>query len=269
MLNKKIEIAADGNISTLTTYILDNYSEIDIDRKRPMVVICPGGGYSFVSEREAEPVAVRFNAMGYHACILHYSVYPAKFPTALVQLAKSVAYVREHAIEWNVKSDKIIVAGFSAGGHLAACLGTLWNEHFLEELLKVKKDSYRPNGMILSYPVITSGEFAHKDSFVKLLQDKYNDMRDELSLEKRVSENTSPAFLWHTYDDDCVPVENSLLFAQAMKNKNVPFELHIYPRGRHGLSLANEETMGYNDKGTLQYECQNWIDMAGTWISNL
>lgn len=269
MLNQMIEIAVDENTATLTTYILSNYLEIDIDRKRPMVVICPGGAYSFVSEREAEPIAVQFNAMGYHACVLNYSVYPAKFPTALVQLAKSVAYVREHAAEWNVNSDKIIVAGFSAGGHLAASLGTLWNEQFLEELMKVKRDNYRPNGMILSYPVITSGEFAHKPSFERLLQDKYNEMRDELSIERRVSDDTPPTFLWHTYEDDCVPVENSLLFAQAMRNKKVPFEMHIYPKGKHGLSLANEETRGITDKSPLQYECQNWIAMAGVWISNL
>lgn len=268
MLNKIIEVEADQLTATLTTYILDNSSEIDEDRTRPMVIICPGGGYRFVSEREAEPVAIQMNAMGFHACILRYSVYPAKFPTALSQLAKSVAVVREHAKEWKVRPDRIVVAGFSAGGHLAVSLGTLWQEKFLEDYLKLPKENYRPNGMILSYPVISSGMYAHRDSFIALLQDRYEELVDKMSLENQVTEYTPPAFIWHTFEDTCVPIENTLMFTEAMNRKKIPFELHIYQRGGHGLSLANEETRSRNDI-LIQPECQNWITMAGTWLRNL
>ncbi len=268
MINKEIEININENQASIITYILDNSKEIDENRVRPMVIICPGGGYRFLSDREAEPIAIQMNAMGFHACILRYSVYPAAFPTALMQLAYTVAYIREHAKEWNVCTNKIIVAGFSAGGHLAASLGTLWQEGFLEEMLPISKDKYRPNGMILSYPVINSGDFAHRDSFEALLQDKYLKLREEVSLENKVSKFTPPAFIWHTYADQVVPVENSLLFAMAMRKNNIPVELHIYPRGDHGLALANEETE-HKMFHTIYPECQNWISMAGSWLRNL
>lgn len=269
MINQTIEIFEGENKAVLTTYILDNSYEIDKDRTRPMVVICPGGGYRYVSDREAEAVAIQLNAMGIHSCILRYTIFPAKFPTAITQLAKSVAYVREHAKEWNVKSDKIVVAGFSAGGHLAASLGTLWQEKFLEDMLQINKENYKPNGMLLGYPVITSGEYAHRGSFQALLQERYDELVDKMSLEKQVTELTPPAFLWHTYEDGSVPVENSLFLAQALNEKKIPFELHIYPRGGHGLALCTEETRHVDDRGPLITECQNWITMAGTWVKNL
>jgi acetyl esterase/lipase len=269
MINQRIEITEGQNVATLTTYILDNTPEINKDRTRPVVIICPGGGYRFVSEREAEPIALQFAAMGIHACILRYTVYPAKFPTAITQLAKAVAYVREHAKEWNIASDKIVISGFSAGGHLAASLGTLWHEKFLEDIMQMPKENYRPNGMLLCYPVISSGKFAHRDSFVALLQDRYDELLDKMSLEKQVTEFTPPAFLWHTFTDDAVPVENSLFLTQALNEQKIPFELHIYPKGNHGLSLANEETRYSGDKGPQPVECQNWITMAGTWVKNL
>lgn len=269
MIHERVEIAYGENKATLTTYILENTKEIDMDRTRPMVIICPGGGYRFVSDREAEPIAIQLNAMGLHTCILRYSVFPAKFPTALVQLAKTVAYVREHAKEWKVKSDKIVVAGFSAGGHLAASLGTFWHEKFLEDILQMPKENYQPNGLLLSYPVITSGEFAHRDSFCALLQEDYDEMVGKMSLEKQVSEMTPPTFVWHTFEDELVPVENTLLFTQALNEKKIPFELHVYPRGGHGLSLATEETRSVYDSSPLVTECQNWITMAGTWVKKL
>jgi len=207
--------------------------------------------------------------MGFHACILRYTIYPAGFPTALTQLAKAVAYVREHAKEWNIQKDKVIVAGFSAGGHLAASLGTLWHEKFLEDIMQMPKENYQPNGMLLSYPVITSGEHAHRDSFVALLQERYDELIDKMSLEKQVTEFTPPTFLWHTFEDDTVPIENVLLFTNAMNEKKIPFELHIYPKGWHGLSLATEETRSCNELRDLQIACQSWITMAGTWIRSL
>lgn len=264
-----IEIQAENYTATLTTYILNNSVEIDENRKRPLVIICPGGGYRFVSEREGEPVAIQMNAMGFHACVLNYSIHPVTFPIALTQLAKSVAVVREHAKEWNVQEDKIVIAGFSAGGHLVTSLGVFWQEAFLSDIMQIPKENYKPNGMILSYPVISSGPFAHRDSFVSLLGERYDELLEKASLEKQVTEHTPPAFIWHTYEDNVVPVENALLFAVAMKEKNIPIELHIYPNGSHGLSLANDETCNLVNRSGIQQECQNWITMAGTWIRNL
>ena len=177
MIYKKIEIKVEGYQETadLYTYILDNSVEMHPDRKRPVVVICPGGGYEMTSDREAEPIAMQYLARGYHAVILRYSVAPARYPLALMQLAKTVAYLREHAGEFHIDTDKIILQGFSAGGHLAASLGVFWREKFISEALHTDAEMVKPNGMILSYPVITSGKFAHMGSFEALLGENSND----------------------------------------------------------------------------------------------
>lgn len=257
----------------LITYILENSPEIDSNRKRPAVIVCPGDGYAMTSDREAEAVAIRMNAYGFQAFVLRYSVAPARFPTALTELAYAVSLVRSQAEAWHIDPHKIIVMGFSAGGHLACSLGCFWNQKFLSDLLQTENHLFRPNGMILSYPVISSGKFAHRGSFEHLLgiidpENSHSEEWERVSLEKQVSADTPPAFLWHTYEDPSVPVENSLLFALAMKQHDIPLELHIYPHGGHGLSLANEESMDKNGFG-VQPECQNWIQMAATWIQNL
>lgn len=256
------EVGDDENKATLTTYILDAIDEVDKDIKRPTIVICPGGGYERTSNREAEPIAMQLNAMGYNACVLRYTCAPAVFPTALYQLAKSVALVRENAKEWNVDTDRVFVMGFSAGGHLACSLGCFWNNKEIMSDLDIASEKYKPNGMILSYPVISSGEFAHVGSFKNLLGDKYADeeMKKLVSLEYQVSKDTPKAFIWHTFEDKSVPVENSLRFAMALREKDISFALHIYEHGGHGLSLGTKEV------GTVELEVQGWIDELEQWI---
>lgn len=269
MIHEKIDIRTEHSEAKLYTYFLDNSPEIDIDRKRPTVMICPGGGYRVTSDREAEPIAIQMNAMGFHACVLRYSVYPATFPTSLLELARAVALVRENADQWHVDKNKIIVAGFSAGGHLAASLGVFWSKPFLSDRLNVANEIIKPNGLLLCYPVITSGSFAHRDSFTALLGKDSDKLLEQMSLEKQVSSETPPTFLWHTFTDPAVPVENSLLFANALAQHQIPFEMHIYPNGVHGLSLGTEETRSKHKKLSVQPEVVNWIEMAGRWIKNI
>ena len=275
MIHKKIEIEINGNNkdqnfkAELDTYLLDDLANMKVERKRPAVLILPGGGYRFTSDREAEPVAIQMNAMGFQAFVLYYSCEPATFPTALLQTAKAISLIREHAREWHIEERKIVLLGFSAGGHLAASLGTFWNKEFVYEALKIEPKRIRPDGLVLAYPVITSGEFAHQDSFRALLGEKYEERKEWVSLENQVGEDMMPVFLWHTFEDESVPVVNCLLFASALRKKIIPFELHIYQKGRHGLSLANGETNPANEENLIVLECQNWITMAGTWIRNL
>ena len=272
MICKKIDISVDSYQETaaLYTYFLDNSPEMIPDRKRPLVLICPGGGYEMTSDREAEPVAIQYIAKGYQAAILRYSVKPAKYPLALLQLAKAVAHLREYADEYHIDTEKIVVQGFSAGGHLACSLGVFWKKPYLSETLGVSAEQIRPNGMILCYPVITSGEKAHQGSFEKVLGEDYVDeeKRRFLSLEYSVSKDTPPTFLWHTAPDDTVPVENSLLFFQALHALDIPAELHIYPVGGHGLGLATAETACPNGYG-IQPECESWIQLAGDWMKHM
>ncbi len=253
----------------MTLYLPNNSKEIDIERKRPTVVICPGGAYGLNSEREAEPVALKFVAADCNAVVVNYSVAPARFPTSLLELSYAVAKLRENAEEWNVNTDKISVMGFSAGGHLAASYGTLWNKDFIREYFRYTRNENKPNGMILCYPVITSGEYAHHVSFKNLLGEKSDDqdMLTLLSPEKQITEDTPPAFIWHTFEDAGVMVQNSLLMASSLAEKKISTELHIFPKGGHGLSIAND-TVSKNYNGEYA-ECQVWIDFAIRWLKNL
>ncbi len=262
MIFKTIDIHTDHTTAKLYTYFHENTPEIDLNRKRPLVLVCPGGGYEFTSDREAEPIALQMVSKGFHACVLRYNVAPQRFPTALWELAASVAWLREHAEEYHIDADNISVCGFSAGGHLVTSLATFWNREFLHQVSGLTAEAIRPNRLISCYPVITSGEFAHRGSFDAALGERSNDpeMLELLSLEKQVTADMPPAFIWHTFSDDLVPVENSLLLASAMRAANVPFELHIFPDGAHGLSLATSET------GIVQQECAAWIDLAADWI---
>ncbi len=262
MIHKSIELRAGNPDVRMDTYIIDD--PVGQNRKRPLVVVCPGGGYSICSPTEAEPIALQFNAAGIHAVVVYYSV-GVRYPEALKDLSKAVETVRAHADEWCVKEDKIVVCGFSAGAHLAGSLGVLWNK---EPQIKCENAENKPNGMILSYPVITSGEKAHRGSF-DVITGNDAELLELTSLEKQVSSDTPPAFIWHTFTDDCVPVENSLLMTQAMAEHKINTELHIYPRGRHGLSLANPYAEGDDDETGTVPEVQNWIDMAVRWVKEL
>lgn len=267
MLHKIIEIPIPEyeERAKLYTYFLEGSPEMKPHDKRPMVLVIPGGGYEYTSDREAEPIAIQYLSMGYNTAVLRYCVKPAEYPVALYQLAGAVLYLKEHAKEYCIDPDKIFVQGFSAGGHLTASLGVFWNKPFLKEAFCVENEMFRPAGLILSYPVINSAEFAHESSFRCLLGNRYDAMREEMSLENQVTKYTPPTFLWHTVEDELVPVENSVLFFMALKNAGVPAELHIYPRGEHGLALANEET-DMPGRDMIKEECQGWIKMAAMWI---
>lgn len=252
----------DGFRPTLQTYILDG------SKKRGTVLICPGGGYGMTSEREAEPIALQFNAAGLNAFIVYYSVAPRKHPQPLLDVSRAMCIIRQNAEDWKVDSNKIAVCGFSAGGHLAASLGVHWDKEYSQNVSGIDKSMNKPNGMILCYPVISSGQYAHRGSFENLLgQDANEEQLFEMSLEHQITDKTPPAFIWHTFDDDAVPVENSLLFSQGLRNKNIPFELHIYPKGPHGLSLATAETDENNYY--IYPHVATWVKLCTEWLNYL
>ena len=252
----------DGFKPVLHTYILNGA------KKRGCVLICPGGGYGMTSEREAEPIALQFNAAGFHAAVLYYSVSPRRHPQPLLDVSRAMSIIRGHAGDWNIFSDKIAVCGFSAGGHLAGSLGVHWKKPYISKNAGIPAGSNRPDALILCYPVITSGEFAHRGSFENLLGPGADPaLQDEMSLERQISADTPPAFLWHTFNDESVPVENSLLFAEGMRKKKIPFELHIYPNGPHGLSLATAET---DDGGMGSHpHVATWMNLCTEWLSQI
>ena len=229
-------------------------------RVRPAMLVVAGGGYAFVSGREKECVALSYVVNGFAAFTLEYSVAPVRFPAQLLEGAMAIAYIRENAAKLCVKPDKIAAIGFSAGGHLAAMLATLFDRVEIKAALKDKAALARPDAVILSYAVISSGEKAHRGSFDNLCGAENAQLQKELSLENCVTANSSPAFIWATADDGCVPSENSLYMASAYKAAGVPFELHIFAHGTHGLSLATEETGGINKP------VQQWLPLSVTWL---
>ena len=262
----KIQVEGSGKDVCLETYILGDVMDGARNRKTPLVLICPGGGYAMTSNREAEPIALQFNSMGYQAAVLRYSCAPAVYPTALCEVAQSVKLIREHAEDWNVDAEKIIVMGFSAGGHLAASYGVFWNESWLTEKMQCDKQLLKPNGLVLCYPVISSKEeIAHQDSIKNLLGESYPEMNEQVSLEDKVGKHTPKTFLWHTFTDPVVPFWNSFRFAEALGKAGVPMEYHLYPQGGHGLSLANEQTANEEGKG-VEKVCQSWVPLLRSWM---
>lgn len=265
MICQTIPLKVNDNEVDLTTYIISNYEEINLNCRRPAVIICPGGGYSFLSDREAEPIAIKMLSFGFQAFVLNYSIRPNVFPQALQELASAVKMIRENADQWHIHPDKIIVAGFSAGGHLAASLGVFWNQKFLSDMLADDNEKWKPNGLLLSYPVISASEFGHQDSLKALLGQHYEELKEQVSLENLVTKDTPKTFLWHTLEDGLVPMENSLFFAQALRKYDIPFELHLFPNGGHGLGLATLETAAGGSYG-IQEEVAIWPELFSKWI---
>lgn len=249
----------------------------------PAIIICPGGGYTRVSAREAEPVAGPYYEAGYHTFILTYSVgEKAKDFTPLCQLAATLAHIREYADRWNVDPKKIAVCGFSAGGHLAASLGTRYREHEFWDAFcrrtelsdnressdcrerKLCPSDIRPDAMILGYPVITADAYAHEGSIKTVSGAEVgSEEYAGFGLDQYVDGQTPPTYLWHTAADSCVPVENSLKFCMALSKAKVPFEYHVFPEGEHGMSVCTEAV------GTPCAYNARWMEWSIQWLDKL
>ena len=254
----KIEqVAVEGAV--LTVYLRQPAEAMPLAATRPLVLVVPGGGYEHVSAREADPVAVRFLAAGYHAAVLEYGVgEQARDYRPFRQIDGALALLRERAAEWGIRPDKIAACGFSAGGHLALASAVLplpgqtsW------------AGRQRPNALILSYPVVTAGPYAHRGSFEALSGAHDPAAHLAFGLEDKIGPDTPPVFLWHTMDDKTVPVENSLLLLGALQKAGVPCEAHLFPHGVHGLSVCTAEV------NTPQPHAGRWFALAAEWLAEV
>ena len=256
---KQLELVGGG---ALTVYLRDSCERMPRAIDRPLVLVVPGGGYNHVSPREGDPVALQFAAAGYHTAVLTYSVGEgAQNYRPLRQLNEALALLRQNAGEWHILPDKIAVCGFSAGGHLALSGAVLD--------IPGETAQQRPNAVILGYPVITAGEFAHRGSFVQLAGSEDAAAQQAFTLEDKVTSDTPPVFVWHTMTDDAVPVENTLMLIQACRAAGVSIEAHLFPEGSHGLSLANAETAGNGFYAHIVECVQCWPDLAEAWLRRL
>jgi acetyl esterase/lipase len=236
----------------------------------PAIVICPGGGYGHLADHEGRGYALWLNDHGVSAFVLKYRLGSSGYrhPVMLQDAARAVRLVRARATDWNIDPQKVGIMGSSAGGHLASTLLTHFDSGDAAAVDPVDQKSSRPDLGILCYPVITLGTFTHRGSRNQLLgTNAPADLVELLSNEKQVTPQTPPTFLWHTFEDKAVPVENSLQFADALRKAGVPFDLHVYQKGGHGLGLGMREYKSADAAKLLPWtaDCLYWLRQQG-WI---
>jgi acetyl esterase/lipase len=223
------------------------------------VIVLPGGGYGrHAMDHEGSQIADWLNKRGISAFILKYRLGPIyHHPAPLQDAQRAIRMVRSRAGGWKLNPARIGIWGFSAGGHLASTAGTHFDAGNATAADPIDRVSSRPDFMVLAYPVISlNTEYVHKGSRTNLLGEKYDPvLAEQLSTDKRVTTQTPPTFLFHTGEDPGVPVENSVLFYLALRKANVPAELHVYQKGRHGVGLAQTDPV-----------LSTWSDRLADWL---
>lgn len=248
------EGSGDEDSPAITPYLVDG-------NNNSAVIVLPGGGYGNRAAHEGEPIAQWLNTLGISAFVLRYRVAPYRYPCALLDAQRAIRTVRHRAEEWGIAADRIGILGFSAGGHLASNAGTSFDYGQADTQDEIDRVSCRPDFMILCYPVITMKDpFTHEGSRENLLGPGPDQATIErMSSETQVTKETPPTFLWHTSDDGAVPVDNSLLFASALRSHGVLYDLHVFASGHHGLGMAS-------DKPHVRQwteACASWLDYNG------
>lgn len=295
MISEVIKLYADREDVTLTTYILHNSTEFQTNMKKPAVLICPGGAYLSCSDREAEPIALAFASMGYQTFVLRYSTYggeafammgtgkelPEKpevnYPTQMREIGMAMAKIKEHAEEWHVDANRVAICGFSAGAHNCAMYSVYWDKPVIVDYIGKGKELLRPAACILGYTLSdyvfmkASGltgmdkDFFDVSNYAFLgTKDPSDALLKEVSPAFLVDDQTPPTYLWATAGDNLVPVQHSLLYAHALADQGIPFEMHIFEEGDHGLALAAQAT------ATSQKECRpdaaKWVGLCDAWL---
>ena len=249
---------------SLKAYLLDRIRELPFCDSRPAILILPGGGYEFVSDREAEPIALQYLARGFNAFVLTYSV-GKRHPQPLINAAWAMANIRMRYRDYHIDPDKIAVCGFSAGGHLAGLLAATWNDPLLMRYISMPSPSFKPNAAVLCYPVVSGVTSPHTGSFEQLLgPDPDRAELESLSLERRVTSDMPPTFLWHTADDAVVPAQNSLVLADALIKRHIPCELHLYDKGPHGLADCYKTTAMSHEYESPH--CAAWVELSAEFL---
>ncbi len=248
--------APEGAVGRLNCYWTETPAQVSENRRKPAILVFPGGGYHHTSHREHESVALKLLARGFQVFVLEYSVAPLRFPVALREAALAMRYIRQSRAAYGL-SDKVAAMGFSAGGHLCGCLGTLFDSHEVADIAPA--EVLRPDALGLCYPVAVSHGRTHGGSFDNLCGDNMA-LRSRLSLDALARADMPPAFLWHTRSDESVPCRNSILLATAMEEQGVDFSLRIYRQGSHGLSTADLLSYTPETLPAISPDVPGWMD---------
>ena len=269
MRHERIFLNPDDDRVFIDTYVAN------LTQTRDALLVIPGGAYREVcTNREGEPIALEFLARGYNTFVLGYRVGKEGdvFPKQLLDAASAMIYIKEHAEELNIDPDRVFAVGFSAGGHLCGSLATMYSYPEVKEAFGHKYALVKPRGAILSYPVTVMTGPTHLNSFRNLLgrpsavftEDEIN----RYSLDRVVNENSAPMFMWHTVEDNAVPVIGTLKLAAALTECGARYKLSIYPYGPHGTALATEITE-CNNPLYVQPLVTTWCSEADAWMRTL
>ena len=300
MKSEVIKLIEGRDDVTLTTYILDDSSEMAQGTPRPAVLICPGGAYLCCSDREGEPIAMAFLRMGYDAFVLRYSIAydgtkdywetdfahqainPDKMhPQPMREIGLAFKCINEHAKEWLVDPKKIAICGFSAGGHNCVMYSTHWSKPVITDYVGVDKEVLRPAACIVGYPItdyIAMKEDAKRDPVAYeffgvsnrlVLGEDWDNQETllDMSPARIIDKDVPPTFIWSTSKDDLVPVAQSTLYATALAEAGIPFEIHVFQDGGHGMALCDQST---SCKAAFDVQTNKdakiWIDLAAVWL---
>lgn len=281
---------------TVKAYLLEDNVHLKEKQQLPAVIICPGGAYMYTSSREAEPIALRFNAMGYHAFVLDYSVYgggtyppqidpslPVReeslFPNAMKEIAMTFELIHQHADEWQVDIEKIGTIGFSAGGHNVAMYANSWNKAVIQDAVTLKGKALKPAFNIVGYPLtdfvyisenMTDQTYSPEAKAILIscfgTIDVTPEQLREYSPAHNVNTDTPPTFIWTTSEDTVVHPQDSLKLAIGLAHHQIPFEVHVFEKGPHGLSLANQLTA--KDESQINSVAAQWTQAVEKWLEN-
>ncbi|KRN97847.1 esterase lipase [Levilactobacillus paucivorans] len=233
----------------------------------PAMIIVPGGSYTHIPEQQAEDLALAWSARGYQTFFLRYSFVAEKhplLPAPVIELAQTVASLREYATDWQIDTKRIAIAGFSVGGHIVALYNDLWHMADFAKRVGVPTAALKPQAVILGYPVITPKAGFPTDP---TMLDAWTDDPEKIAADQQVTAQNAPTFVWATAADPLVPVQNALAYAQASIAQGVDTELHLFHHGPHGLALANSVTAW--KPGTALPHVAHWMDLAQEWLDEL
>lgn len=239
---------------------------------RPALLILPGGGYLYIADSENEPLVLSYLKAGYNVFVLNYSVGDnSEYPKPLIEVSLAIAHIRLHSEEYGISKDNIAICGLSAGGHLAGLIATQWFNELCWKKQGISYELNKPNALILAYPLFdlklyNNGDKEKGKIFGKML---WSESENVNSLEN-INEKMPPTFIWHTRDDPIVPSNQSLKLAMKLSEYQIPYELHIYHIGDHGLSTCDALSL-YGKHGLRDYpvNVKSWLDLSINWLNSL
>ena len=275
MFTEKVKLTGEENAPYLEAYVCDPTPGF---AKRKALLVIPGGGYSHISPRETEPVAHAFLPYGYNTFVLYYTVGKGKptgkaFPDQLIEATLAIKHIKDNAERYGIDPEELFVVGFSAGGHLAAAVATMWKHKAVLTAVDMPYGYNRPKGTLLIYPMI-SPDYSNCEGYTKAwgtllgTESPTREQLNEAAIERHVDADTVPAFIVHTFTDRVVDVRNVMVLGNAYAEAGVPFEMHVYPDGPHGLSLGNAIT-AKGKESMLKPRFAEWVRLAAEWMQTL